>query len=410
MLKQITLAMILSVSLSAFASISSYGGGDGSSESPFEIWTAEQLNSIGLNPDDWDQHFKLMDNIDMSGYSGTQFNIIGSSCQNLFSGTFDGNEKAISNLSYTAPADNKVAGMFGCLKEATIKNLKLDKVSILSEGLYSSTGGLAGSNEYSTIINCHVSGSVVGINHVGGLVGSNSSGVLIGCSATGSVGGTGYLGGLIGINSGNSPITSCSASCTADGTDNYVGGLIGWNFSEQAITDCFATGSVHADGYFAGGLIGSNESSEIISCYAAGTVSGFGNVGGLVGENYNTPLNACYAAGSVDGTDFVGGLVGTALSGEVNACFWDIQTSGQTDGVGNLDPDPSGVMGKSTAQMKMLPTFTAAGWDFVEVWGIGNGQTYPYLKAPAGFKPADANYSGSVDLQDLAILAADWLE
>ncbi len=471
MLKQIAIAMVLSVSLSTLAGLTHYGGGSGTSESPFEIWTAEQLNSIGTNPDDWNKHFKLMDNIDMSIYNASQFNIIAPSCQRLFGGTFDGNNKTISNLSYTTNSD-KSAGMFGCIKNATIKNLILDNVSILSEGLYSNTGGLAGSNEYSTIINCHITGSVIGNNHVGGLIGSNSSGVLIGCSAAGSVSGTGYLGGLVGVNSGNAQITSCSAANAAHGTGNYVGGMMGWNFSDRPIINCYATGTVVAGGYFAGGLIGSNEGSGwgddgditgsmLFCCYATGSVSGIGDIGGLVGENYNTLLRACYATGSVygtdgvggltgdnnsstatscyatgsvqgtnsvgglaginsgemvgcyaaglvDGMDSVGGLVGTNSHSELSNCFWDVQTTGQADGIGN--PDPSEALGKSTAQMKTLSTFISAGWDFVEVWGIGNGQTYPYLKGTTGFKPADSNYSGSVDLQDLAILAGDWLE
>jgi hypothetical protein len=46
----------------------------------------------------------------------------------------------------------------------------------------------------------------------------------------------------------------------------------------------------------------------------------------------------------------------------------------------------------------------------VNVWGIGNGQTYPYLKTLTGINPADNNYDGTVDFLDLAILAEHWLE
>jgi hypothetical protein len=57
--------------------------------------------------------------------------------------------------------------------------------------------------------------------------------------------------------------------------------------------------------------------------------------------------------------------------------------------------------------MKTKSTFTNAGWDFVEVWGIGEGQTYPFLRTePAG----DSNYDKKVDLIDLAILSSHWLE
>jgi hypothetical protein len=57
--------------------------------------------------------------------------------------------------------------------------------------------------------------------------------------------------------------------------------------------------------------------------------------------------------------------------------------------------------------MKTMNTFIDAGWDFVEIWGIGENQTYPFLRfAPAG----DLDHDKKVDLLDLAILASHWLE
>ena len=66
-----------------------YGGGCGTVPDPYLIYTAEQMNNIGANPDDWDKHFKLMNDIDLSGYTGTSFNLIGAS-DDRFSGSFDG--------------------------------------------------------------------------------------------------------------------------------------------------------------------------------------------------------------------------------------------------------------------------------------------------------------------------------
>ncbi len=58
-----------------------YGGGSGGPNDPYLIYTAEQMNTIGANPNDWDKHFKLMADIDLSGYVGGArspvFNIIG---------------------------------------------------------------------------------------------------------------------------------------------------------------------------------------------------------------------------------------------------------------------------------------------------------------------------------------------
>ena len=74
-----------------------YGGGSGEPNDPYLIYTAEQMNAIGANPNDWDKHFKLMADIDLSAYTGTAFNIIGS-----FRGVFDGNGHTISNFTYTS--------------------------------------------------------------------------------------------------------------------------------------------------------------------------------------------------------------------------------------------------------------------------------------------------------------------
>lgn len=81
-----------------------YAEGSGTEADPYLIYTAEQLNMIGLFMCDWDKHFKLMVDIDLSEYTGTEFNIIGyriewnSPYNEPFRGVFDGNGKAISNL------------------------------------------------------------------------------------------------------------------------------------------------------------------------------------------------------------------------------------------------------------------------------------------------------------------------
>jgi len=84
-------------------------------------------------------------------------------------------------------------------------------------------------------------------------------------------------------------------------------------------------------------------------------------------------------------------------SGEPNMCGCQYEYST------GCDPN----CGKTTAQMQTKSTFTDAGWDFVEIWGIGENQTYPFLRTePAG----DLNYDKKVDFFDLAILASHWLE
>ena len=110
----------LTISFSAFTQAATYGGGTGIEEDPYQIWTAEQMNDIGVNPGDWGSHFKLMANIDMSIYTGTQYNIIGN-----FTGTFDGGGHVISNLTYTRGDTLSNVGLFRWISFTMIKCLNL---------------------------------------------------------------------------------------------------------------------------------------------------------------------------------------------------------------------------------------------------------------------------------------------
>jgi len=160
------------------------------------------------------------------------------------------------------------------------------------------------------------------------------------------------------------------------------------------ITNCYSRGTVK--GVFGiGGLVGINIGT-ITNCYSSGTVSGaHWAFGGLVGYNDGT-ISSCYSSGSVSGGSTVGGLVGYA--GGVANSFWDIQTSDCNTSAGGT--------GKTTAEMKTQSTFTSAGWDFIEVWDIGENQTYPFLRTYAA---GDINHDGVVDFRDITHLAGHWL-
>ena len=41
-----------------------YGGGSGEPNDPYLIYTAEQMNEVGLHEEDWDKHFEVA-NIDL---------------------------------------------------------------------------------------------------------------------------------------------------------------------------------------------------------------------------------------------------------------------------------------------------------------------------------------------------------
>jgi hypothetical protein len=112
-------------------------------------------------------------------------------------------------------------------------------------------------------------------------------------------------------------------------------------------------------------------------------VTGKQTVGGLVALNWFGGLvSRSYSSGSVTGEGNVGGLVGVNSQGTVSDSFWNTQTSGLATSDGGT--------GKTTAEMKNITTFSAAGWNIVAVanpgmrntayaWNIIDGQTYPFV-------------------------------
>ncbi|MDT8304061.1 MAG: hypothetical protein RQ760_21445, partial [Sedimentisphaerales bacterium] len=80
------LVVLLAVCIFCRASKAQFGGGTGIPEDPYLIYTAAQLNEIGADLENLNKHFKLMNDIDLGGYTGEDFNIIGTSYSQRFSG------------------------------------------------------------------------------------------------------------------------------------------------------------------------------------------------------------------------------------------------------------------------------------------------------------------------------------
>jgi hypothetical protein len=218
-----------------------YGGGSGEPNDPYLIYTAEQMNEIGLQEEDQHKHFKLMADIDLSAYSGTAFNMIGvrtTRAGGSFAGVFDGDNHTISNFTYTSITYSGSVGIFAYIRgpNARISNLGLIDPNIDAE-IGGGVGSLAGWLEEGTITNCYVAnGSISGRRNVGGLVGWNSDhGEIVDCYANGDVLGQKYVGGLVGNNAtgGHGPprsgtIYNCYSAAAVSG-DEQVGGLVGLN-------------------------------------------------------------------------------------------------------------------------------------------------------------------------------------
>ncbi|ABB44026.1 GLUG [Sulfurimonas denitrificans DSM 1251] len=178
--------------------------------------------------DDDTKNYALGANIVLYDTNDNNWGAIGTS-SNPFQGAFDGLGHTVSNLNINKPTD-QLAGLFGHIYSATIKNIGVVDASIIGK---SYVGGLVGSSRSnSSISNSYSTGSVTGNNgYIGGLVGSNGSSTISNSYSTASVSGgdSATVGGLVGLNDSYSAISNSYSSSTSvkGGTGATLGGLVG---------------------------------------------------------------------------------------------------------------------------------------------------------------------------------------
>jgi len=297
-----------------------FAGGTGEPNDPYQIATAEQLTSIGSDPNLLSKHFVLIKDIDLDPNlpAGRVFDraVIAPNSQGhlywdhsgaAFTGSFDGQFHAITNLVIEATDQDGCVGVWGRIHEGKIEDLQLIDIS------------------------------VTGAYYVGGLVGQNS-GTISRCSVDGLITGSYHVGGLAGMN-------------------------------DRDISESCARGSVNAQTYEVGGLVGSDYRGVLSCCYSWATVQGNHTAGGLIGSIGRSRLQNCYSIGGVEASQGTGGLVGQANDATVELCFWDVQTSAQSTSAGGS--------GKTTQQMQQAHTFR--GWEHPGGWVLDEGQDYPRL-------------------------------
>ena len=171
-----------------------FSGGDGSSTSPYQISTYEDLKALSEYVDGSNEqkvYFELTNDIDC--YGKTDFLPIGKYEGNKpFEGYFDGKGHKISNLSYSKGVNSiSFAGLFGVIgwegsgnEGCYVKNLILEFCSF-SDADYN--GAIAGLLVNGTIDNCTVLYNTInGSNYSGGIVGSLSNGTISNCTVDGS--------------------------------------------------------------------------------------------------------------------------------------------------------------------------------------------------------------------------------
>ena len=285
-------------------------GGDGSSESPFLIATAEELkwyaNYVNGESGDNVVHTtacaQLMNDIDLSTVCGegkgnwtpiAKYGIYTFNGEHRFDGVFDGNGYTISNL-YINDKNGSNLGLFGYVtpttKKTSVKNLKMANVQIVGK---TDIAAVCTSGFNATFENIEViSGSIAGLSDIYGISGCrgsakncinradvtasryNVAGVIStiqdeasNCSNYGKITtGTGWAGGIAGGSDGFTTIQNCAnygeihVTGTVNSTDCAVGGLLGSPFNIE-ISNCANFGNIYLteQSEFVGVIVGTHQ-------------------------------------------------------------------------------------------------------------------------------------------------------
>lgn len=174
-----------------------------------------------------------------------------------YQGTFDGNNKTISNLNVLSDADSGLytgSGLFKTIgSNGVVKNLGMINPDIKPNSGYA--GAICGTN-YGLIENCYNSGGEISVQlmRAGGIAGENQ-GKISHCYNTGyvySAAGEG-IGGICGYAALNSIVTDCYNTGDVKGYWD-TGGIVGYYREEMQITNCYNTGTIVSDMNYADGI------------------------------------------------------------------------------------------------------------------------------------------------------------
>jgi hypothetical protein len=239
--------IIISLILSPFC-WGKYSGGTGEPNNPYLIATPEDLNAIGDDPNDWNKHFLMTADVNMSDYTYTIALIAPDTSSSSgfqgksFTGVFDGNGHAINNFTWNSPSSDYV-GLFGFVSGTNAEILNL---GIVDANVYGSesVGSLIGCLGSGKVARCFVrSGWVIGESSVGGLVGSVVEGEVLNCYSTASVSAAQNAGGFIGAHtpmcgSGDTTLICCYSAGRVLGHQDIIGGFMGWAGSNLKSFQC----------------------------------------------------------------------------------------------------------------------------------------------------------------------------
>ena len=319
--------------------------GNGEVDSPYIITTAEELKWFRdeVNRGRKNICAKIADNvevIDMStvchaadksqNLEEVSWEPIGNTT-NKYMGTFDGNNKTITNLYINA--NQEYSGLFGYTYRSAIKNLTFVNANVTNTNSF--TGILVGYGYGGTYQNIMTSTS---------------------CEVNGGDG----TGGIAGKLAGNA--YNCVNYATVQGKEQ-VGGLFSSYDSSTSITACANYGKVTASSQWVGGLVGYFGSGTIQDCANYGDVKGTERVAGMAGYVYEGKIQNVFSYGNVSATNstqYIGMAFGFSRSGatEGMVAYYSgakLTVNGQEKDVkafGSGTPSEDNATGFTEAQLK----------------------------------------------------------
>ena len=213
--------------------------GSGTKEDPFIIDSIQKLQNINLDSDSIRKNAYYLLACDLDCSELKTFEPIGTNTS-AFTGTLDGNGHKISNLNIDS--ENQYVGLFGYIKNGTIKNLTLENETIKGNSTVNTyIGGLVGYSESSIIEEVRTIGenkiedSSAGIPCIGGMIGYQSIGIVRKSYVEGEIvtiskNSNGNIGGIIGYIDGSAIVEESNSKITIENNQTGVtniGGVIG---------------------------------------------------------------------------------------------------------------------------------------------------------------------------------------
>lgn len=270
-----------------------FENGDGTAENPYQISTVGGLKQLISAPE---AHYAIVSDIDASGYPLDIKDF-------EFTGSLDGRNHVISNLSLTG--------------RALIP--QLNRPADTAEGVSANSDDLAGTVRNINFVNASLKNAASG---QGLLVGTMSGGVIENVHAYEStVQGDDDFGGLVGKARVYASISGSSFQGNLIGGEesSTIGGIASSTMTSATIQACAFKGSITA-GSGIGGIVGDlgTNAGKISDCHVNAAIKGKNTIGGIAATSGRSLIEKCHVQGSIEATEAprwgggpcVGGIVG----------------------------------------------------------------------------------------------------